>query len=172
MATSAGGDPSYIEVPATVGTPLVTFTFDVWVRQTHFNSYPASNRMVVSTSWTESFPGPGAGRAQIYLHENQGYYFYVKVGAGTVRGTDWEVCTLAQPKTIAVDSWVRLTGTYDGVTLRCYSDGKETGSTPLTSLNAGALGPMVIGRNYPGDVDAVRIYNHARAASQIATPWP
>jgi hypothetical protein len=34
------------------------------------------------------------------------------------------------------------------------------------------LHDLVIGRNYPGDIDAVRVLARALTAEEIALPWP
>ncbi len=171
-----GGDPNYVNLARTLDFALDQLTVDAWVQQTSFNDYNNSNRLVFSTSYrsqTDMLPG----EAQIYLHENKTYLGFLKTGPGNVLGEDWAGCyfaSLSAPEMLApLDTWFRVTLTYDGTALRCYRDGVLDTETPVSMMFAANpdLAPL-IGRNYPGDVDALRLFNRALSASELAAPWP
>ncbi len=171
--SSRAGDPRYIGVPGAQGFVLPKMTFDVWVAETAFNAYPGSNRFIMATSFQDDFDQMGPGEAVLYLHEIQEYFFLVKVGSGFVNGDDWSSCNfqyLRDNPDRAV--WHRLTGTYDGAQILCYRDGVLVGTGTLGAKQTGPVGEVVIGRNYPGDIDGARVFNRALSASEIATPWP
>lgn len=105
----------------------------------------------------------------LYLHENGSYYFLVQVSAQGGTGIDYDVCALdALPEL----TWTRLTGTFDGSWLRCYVDGALHSEKAYAGIIDDPVGEVVIGKNYPGDVDALRVFERALSAAEIAEPWP
>ncbi len=171
-----GGDPSYVNLNRTQDVALGQVTVDAWIQQTGFNDYNNSNRLVFSTSYRPQ-PDMLPGEAQLYLHENMNYLAYIKTGASAVRDDDWAGCnfpTLGPPEVLGpLDTWLRLTITYDGSMIRCYLNGVLDGETPLPLKEPPStdLAPL-IGRNYPGDVDALRVFNRALSDAEIGVSWP
>jgi hypothetical protein len=165
---SSDGDPDWIELASPEAISSRAITIDAWVAEGPFNAYVGSNRMIVATAFDGAF---GPGQALLYVHENGIVYFYVNAGTGTVRDVDWSVCAFANaPLPRAV--WTRLTASYDGARLACYRDGALQNTAALRSTTALPLQAFVIGRNYPGDVDAVRIFDRALEDAAVAQPWP
>lgn len=74
---------------------------------------------------------------------------------------------------ISLNTWSHIAGTWDGSTMRLYINGVLVGTRALSSLGSSTnplyLGsdPMFSGRNYPGRIDEVRIWNVARTQTQI-----
>lgn len=169
-----GADPDYLTVPDSAGASLASFTLDVWVQQVGFNAYNNSTRYVVATGPNGGWGGGASFGAQIYLHENGHYYLYVKTTSGGVRGADWEVCGFSAGSALLPEmTWMRLTGTFEGKTMRCYRDGKLISDKSVTnSASQPAIEGLMVGRNYPGDVDAVRVLRRALSESEVAAPWP
>ena len=171
-----GGDPNFVELVETQPFTLGQLTIDTWLQQTSFNAYQNSNRLVFSTSYRPQ-PDMLPGEAQIYVHENKTYLAFVKVGSAAVLDDDWVGChfrSLGEPEVQApLDTWFRLSITYDGAVVRCYTNGVLETETPLAMKEPATadLAPLV-GRNYPGDVDAVRLFNRALSAEELAVPWP
>jgi hypothetical protein len=171
-----GGDPSFVNLKRTQDVALGHITVDAWLQQTGFNNYNNSNRLVFSTSYRPQ-PDMLPGEAQLYLHENMNYLAYIKTGVGAVRDDDWAGCdfpTLGPSEVLApLDTWLRLTITYDGSMVRCYLNGVLESEAPLPSKEPPTidLAPL-IGRNFPGDVDALRVFNRALSDTEIAAAWP
>ncbi len=75
---------------------------------------------------------------------------------------------------VSLNTWHHIAGTYDGTTQRLYVDGVEVATStssfsilnPSTNLYLGDS-PGFPGRNFPGRVEEVRIWNVTRNASQI-----
>ncbi len=168
--TSTEADPNYINVNGAAGAVVPELTVDVWVRQTSFNAYVGSNRFIAS-SRGGSFGNFTPGDWSLYVHESREVFFFVKVGPTYVQHVDWHTCFF-NAQSIPLLTWLRFTATYDGATIRCYRDGRFTNSSPLPALASGPMGGLVIGRNYPGDVDALRIFNRVLSTAEIAQPWP
>jgi hypothetical protein len=170
LQMSAAGDPNYIVVPGSAGAVTPHVTVDAWVRQIGFNDYVGSNRFIVGSTFND-FAGFGPGQWALYLHQNREVYFFAKTGPDYVPGLDWSVCFF-RAQTVPASTWVRYTATYDGATVRCYKNGAFESSSPLPAVADGPLGQIVIGRNYPGDVDAVRIWNRVLSPAEIVQAWP
>ncbi|MCW2902851.1 MAG: glycoside hydrolase family 2 barrel [Streptosporangiaceae bacterium] len=78
------------------------------------------------------------------------------------------------------DAWHRVTGTYDGTTLRLYVDGKEAGRLAFTGpidwsswdVNVGrnteTMQDQMRGRMAHGVIDEVRVYPRALSAADLA----
>jgi len=82
---------------------------------------------------------------------------------------------LAGGSAIAVNSWVHLAATYDGVTQRLYVNGSQVASRAQTgnmTVSGGALrvgGNSVWSEYFKGRIDEIRIYNRALTATEIKT---
>jgi hypothetical protein len=172
----SGGDPNYVALRKRQDFALTQLTIDAWVQQTHFNDYNNSNRLIFSTSY-RNLNGMFPGETSLYVHENMGYYAHVTTGSGGVEGRDHRGCwfpSLGPLETLPpLETWFRLTATYDGVAVRCYFNGALDDEVSLPRLEPGSteLEPLM-GRNFPGDVDALRVFDRALTAAEIAEAWP
>lgn len=170
-ATNASAQ-DYLLVPGMDGRTLVTargVTVDAWVYEASFNAYHGSDRMVFNARGAAGWFG--GGEALLYLHENGTHYFLVQAGPGNTHDVDWAVCNFGAANS-QLGSWHRLTGTYDGQHVRCYVDGVLAASQALSFISTAPARVSEIGRNYPGDVDAVRVFDRALSEAEIAVPWP
>ncbi len=171
-----GGDPNFIQLAKVEDVTLPQVTLDVWVQQTGFNDYKNSNRIIFSTSY-RPINAMLPGELQLYVHENKTYLAFFKTGTGDVDGVDSRGCyfrSLGPPDAPApLDTWLRLSVTYDGSALRCFLNGSLEEENPLLMKEPASaeLAPL-IGRNYPGDVDALRLFNRALSPDELAVPWP
>ena len=94
--------------------------------------------------------------------------FRLKTGGNT--------STLISSQTISPGVWVHVVGTYDGATMRIYTNGVETGSIPKSGLldTNNTVGirigdnPGAFRRNFNGVIDDIRIYNRALSPSEIS----
>jgi hypothetical protein len=79
------------------------------------------------------------------------------------------------PVTLPVNTWTHLAGTYDGTTMRIYTNGVLAASVSQTGLIAPSTDGLFIGgnpyygHNFTGTIDEVRIYNRALSAGEIQT---
>jgi len=69
------------------------------------------------------------------------------------------------------DEWVHIACTHDGETLKCFVNGEETDSTPMGAIT-GSTTPLLIGSDgwgsdWIGDIDDVRIYDHALSEPEL-----
>ena len=100
---------------------------------------------------------------------------YVRVGDGARADVDYATCASSGPNSpgpTPIGTWVRYTATYDGTTLRCYRDGVFVSMARLAGSLVPAGDQLIVGRNYPGDIDAVRLFGRALDAAAIAAGWP
>ena len=80
----------------------------------------------------------------------------------------------------ALNAWTHLAATYDGVSLRLFTNGVEVSATAMTGAMATSASPLRIGGNgvwgeyFSGLIDEVRVYNRALSPAEIqadmATP--
>lgn len=162
----SGGTSSYVSVPSNA-----TFTFgsalsvQAWVRADAAGGM--TSRHVVSRA-------SGAGSSlQFQLHNvgaGDAYKFWVGTSAGTFR---------AESNTVPAGAWVKVTGTWDGATVRIYTmactgtgatlvcpaSSTEGMSTALGGTLLGSTEPVRIGHNpsayspFWGEIDEVRLYD-------------
>lgn len=80
---------------------------------------------------------------------------------------------------LTVGSWYHMVGTYDGSTMKHYSNGVLTSSVAVGSASTSNGGPVRVGRRwdgsglspyfFPGDIGLVRIYNGVLSATDVTT---
>jgi len=85
-------------------------------------------------------------------------------------GTDDRVWVYVN-QDLAVGEWYHVAGTHDGETVRCYLDGLETDSAPMTSI-VGGPSSLLIGSDgwrsdWIGAIDEVAIYDRGLSVSEI-----
>ncbi|MEU0563939.1 LamG domain-containing protein, partial [Nonomuraea sp. NPDC005983] len=77
--------------------------------------------------------------------------------------------------TIPANTWTHLAATYDGTTLKLFTNGAQTATKPITGplrLDNGLLhigGSTLWGEHFNGLIDEVRIYNTALTPVQLQT---
>jgi len=69
------------------------------------------------------------------------------------------------------DEWCHIACSHDGTTLKCYLNGEQTDSTPMTEI-ASSNTPLLIGSDgwgcdWIGAIDDVRLYEHALSVPEI-----
>lgn len=164
---SFDGTDDYISIPHPTKLDVQdTFTLEAWV-------YPTSSVDGAGVI-AEEFTGAG-DRVQFELG------FGLAPGGGTApmvgfyTGSAWQ--TTADPTNITNSTWTHIAGTYDGTTLKIYTNGILKNSTAASGQGVDT-NSIWIGRRhdtggtvdyFPGQIDDVRIYNHARNAAQIRT---
>jgi hypothetical protein len=173
--TSRNGGPDYIQVPGSAGYVYQQVTVDAWVMQTGFNAYGGSNRYIAGTGFKDFTFAPGEWL--LYVHENDQVFFLFQVGAQRPPQprADYATCKVTDidgPGAAPIGKWQRVTATYDGSALRCYRDGVMVDQVALAGTARVPADAIVIGRNYPGDIDAVRVFGRALTAPEIGQPWP
>ena len=66
------------------------------------------------------------------------------------------------------DVWYHLAYTYDGANSILYEDGKETGKVAATGAIGARTGNLLIGQNFPGAMDEVKLYDRGLSAAEVA----
>jgi hypothetical protein len=88
-------------------------------------------------------------------------------------GLPWKELTSAA-NTLSLNTWQHVAATYNGSRVKLYVDGIAVDSANYSGNIGNATNNCVIGgwystgRNFPGKIDEVRIWNSARTGSQIA----
>lgn len=151
MLDGVGG---YVEMSDLTADWPAQFTIEQWI----FTSD-------VSATQAFSFKGDtGSGWGGILTGGEVEFYFDgvngVRSGTGHLQSNTWHHIAL----------------TYDGTTARIFIDGTERGSTNM-ALNVPNTEPYVVGRRqrtghgsdlyFKGQIDDIRVWDHARTASQI-----
>ena len=84
--------------------------------------------------------------------------------------------TVYASATLATETWTHVVGTYDGTTIRIYTDGVLQSSQVQGSYSAGALAVSIgddisgsaIDDRWQGNIDEVKIWDRALSAGEIA----
>lgn len=103
-----------------------------------------------------------------------GLYDCRKAVAGLDMYSHWEGSSsagCAAQMAAITGNWHHLVFTYDGIgTYNLYIDGSlyTTASGPCGAMS-GNIGPLMLGKDYTGDLDDIIIYNRTLAASEVAT---
>ncbi len=82
---------------------------------------------------------------------------------------------LSSSNALTLNTWQHVAGTYDGTTMRLYINGAQVNTT-TSSFTIGVAGNGVVigdwsygtGRNFPGKIDEVRIWNKTLSAAELA----
>jgi hypothetical protein len=80
---------------------------------------------------------------------------------------------LRGPSGLPLNTWTHLAATYDGTALRLYENGTQVATVAQTGAITTSTGALRIGGNniwsewFAGQIDDVRIYDHALTASDI-----
>jgi len=130
---------------------------------------PGAHRYLVANGSRGCF----SGAYGLYTAANGGLAFYV------FDGERFHVSASARPEVVWNGAWHRLTGTFDGVRVRAFVDGREIG-TPLETPAGTAIefesmpdgtyfGSYVGGCRLPfdGDMDSVRIWSGAGSPADV-----
>ncbi len=163
--TSLSGDPDFVSLTALRSISFTAISVDAVVQRTAFNEYAGSNRMIFADDFGElSF---ASVRVALYLHENHDVFFRIENVAQDL--TQEAFCSFGQ---LTQDQWTRLTGTWDGAQVACYLDGQLLETKPLPVVDPIQLASAVVGRNFPGDIDGLRLLTRALTADEVAAGWP
>src|SRR5690606_31936197 len=90
-------------------------------------------------------------------------------------GSTWHE-VLSSTGALTLNTWQHVAGTYDGTTMRLYRNGVQIG-TSAGAFNIGNPNNSVVigdwsngtGRNFPGKIDEVRIWNRTISAANLAS---
>ncbi|MEM6402031.1 MAG: LamG-like jellyroll fold domain-containing protein, partial [Cyanobacteria bacterium P01_D01_bin.116] len=156
-ALSFDGVDDYVEV-STNQNPTDAITVEAWAKSdtTTWNSYGS---LVSKRDAFILHPQQNSRDIRFYIHN----------------GSQWYSVTYTPDSSFDITQWHHYAGTYDGVTLRFYVDGKEVNAS---EINAGKInldnGVLTIGRDdgfsnryFDGQIDEVRIWNAARSETEI-----
>lgn len=103
-----------------------------------------------------------------------GLYDCRKAVAGLDMYSHWEGSSplgCAAQMAAITNNWHHLVFTYDGIsTYNLYVDGNlyTTASGPCGAMS-GNIGPLMLGKDYTGDLDDIIIYNRVLSTSEVAT---
>jgi len=109
----------------------------------------------------------------------RGWSWQLRYGWGTDKptimgfqfnGTDNRVWVYVDQE-LAVDEWYHIAASHDGETVRCYLDGVETDSAPMSTITGGPSS-LLIGSDgwrcdWIGAIDEVAIYDRGLSADEI-----
>jgi len=93
--------------------------------------------------------------------------------SGWITTTGWQ--TVIAPNPLPTNTWTHLALTYDGTMLRLYHNGTQVAATTHTGTITTSTNPLQLGGNtiwgehLNGQLDDVRIYNHALTPTHITT---
>jgi Concanavalin A-like lectin/glucanases superfamily len=156
---------SYVRLPARPELDVQQLTAEAVVRAP---ASPGAHRYVIS----RGSRGCYAGSYGLYTAAAGGIALYV------FDGSRYVVSATARPADVWDGRWHHVAGTFDGVALRLYLDGRLVGeptTAPMRIDYAGTSTGAFIGRfvgdcdlAYRGDLDLARLWPGALSAGQVA----
>lgn len=166
---SFDGTDDFVNIPDSFsldrGGPL---TLSAWVRPTgSTDSFPK----IVGKEGSDPPSGQANYMFQSNTSTNDNVVFRVTDNSD---GTNYDV-TLAEPWTKYNNTWVHLTGVYDGTELRGYRNGELVGTNnagsfiPDLSNNPAFIGTFPTAKDnfFAGQIDDVRLYSRALSPAEI-----
>ncbi|MGH2943708.1 MAG: LamG domain-containing protein, partial [Solirubrobacteraceae bacterium] len=151
-------DNSYVRIADRRRLDLPSLTVEAVARA---NGSPGSYRYLVAHGSVGCF----AGSYGLYTARDGGMAFYV------FDGERYFVSATARPEDVWDGAWHRVTGSFDGTTVRAFVDGREVGTGLTTpagtaveydSVPAGTYFGTFVGAcrlPFTGDLDSVRIWS-------------
>ena len=148
---------SYIDIPDSVAFHLQQLSVSVWVQPEPFTGY----RMVLSKD-------DGGRGIQFYMNGvGRVCLGYFGLGNGSWHNVQFSA-------TFVPGQWIHLAATYDGQSIRLFTDGNPAGSLVYSATNTYGTRSVEIGRNtysqneyFMGALDDLRIYQRALSLSEI-----
>ena len=136
-------------------------TIEAWVKP---NNVAGSGIVSKWSNWTA-----GTGGSYILWQSSLG-----NVGWGVI--TETSTANFFDTPVLQPDQWYHLVGVYDGLQIRLYVNGTQTGTPKsITGKIASTDDPCYIGRYTTpymnGTIDEVRISNTSRSASWVSTEY-
>ncbi len=146
------------------------FSLQAWVRA----ESPKEFKYLVTKT-----RGAGVASYAFYTGTSGGLFFYVLLdGTALVLSPDAGL-------TVWDGKWHQVTGTFDGQYLHLYVDGVEVGAGTdsfggTVEYSPGVFnGDFIIGdflsapgiNNFPGDLDEVKLFDHALTSTDVMTTW-
>ena len=150
------GNPTALQITGT------NITIEAWIYPTSWRANVFEGGIVVKEMNTSNngymFRAGNSGRLNFAFGAN---------------GLPWsELTTTAN--TLSLNVWQHVAATYNGGKVRLYVNGNKVDSASYTGSIGNSVNNCVIGgwystgRNFPGKIDEVRIWNVARTGAQIA----
>jgi hypothetical protein len=150
--------------------PTGAFTVSAWVKPSSFSASSVWNSIV------GKYDDALAQRSYLLFFDGTGQLIFRTSNNGASGGT----VDINTGYTAITGSWIHVTGTYDGVNMRAYVNGKQVGSSAAQSSIFLGTAPFVIGGHFgggsptgyfSGSIDEVKMYNYGFSANEIQTDF-
>ncbi|MEV0228470.1 LamG-like jellyroll fold domain-containing protein [Nonomuraea sp. NPDC050786] len=155
-ALSFNGTNAYVNIPDSTTLRLTTgMTLEAWLNPATATGYR-----------TALIKQHASGNAYALWANADNNQPYTEIVTGTDQG-------LLGTASLPVNTWTHLTATYDGATLRLYTNGTQVAQKAVTGTIRGDTQPLRIGGSalwgeyFNGLIDDVRVYNRALTPTEI-----
>jgi hypothetical protein len=150
------GNPAALQITGS------NITIEAWIYPTSWRTNVFEGGIVVKEMNTSN-------NGYMFRAGNNGRLNFAFSGGGL----PWKELTTGA-NTLSLNTWQHVAATYNGSKVRLYVDGVRVDSANYTGTIGNASNNCVIGgwystgRNFPGKIDEVRIWNVTRSGSEIA----
>ncbi|MEU6719458.1 LamG-like jellyroll fold domain-containing protein [Nonomuraea sp. NPDC046802] len=155
-ALSFNGSGAYVNVPDSPTLRLTTgMTLEAWLNPASLSGYR-----------TALLKQHASGLAYGLWASADGNRPYAEIATGTDQG-------LLGTATLPLNTWTHVTATYDGTTLRLYTNGTQVAQRAASGVIRADAQPLRIGGSslwgeyFAGLIDDVRVYNRALTPAEI-----
>ena len=156
------GSTAYISLPTILLPNITAFSVECWFKVAATANLANSPVFVGNDDPQHNLVGFNFGA---FPHGTDGLFFNVAINGVWKQATSSTI--------FAANTWYRVAATYDGVTLRIYTNGVQTGSLAASGVMTVSNNPVLIGAMIGptaflnGFLDECSIYNTALSASRI-----
>jgi len=138
----------YVEVPISLyANPINSFTVSCWLKVESFDN---TTQYIIDSN-TSNY-------GYALLASNTSFIF--KISAPQNNPSIWGA-------TPVLNEWTHLTGTYDGNAMKLYINGTLSAQATSISYLVNTYEPLIIGNNFIGKLDEIKIWNKAFTSDEI-----
>ncbi len=82
-----------------------------------------------------------------------------------------QIFTVSYENVLKLDTFVQISGTYDGTNIRLYANGIPSETVPATGKLFSSTENIIVGQNFTGNLDELRLWDYGKDSLQVNTDY-